>query len=59
MKKLYYLIIYPMYWLGCLCAYGMYKIHWLYELYSWFMAKSGDIQEWAGLDKPWTILSKK
>jgi len=56
MKKIIgYLPTYVLYYLGHWTSLLMAKFKWyfLYDIYSWLMIKSADVQDWAGLKKPW------
>ena len=53
MKKIIaYPITYILYYIGDFIS-KHFKSETSYKIYSWFMIKSGDIQDWSKLSKPW------
>lgn len=44
-----------LYWMGDVVSHPMiwFDSGWLYSVYNWLMLRSGDVQDWAGLDGPW------
>lgn len=56
MKKIVGFIgTYSFYYTGYVVAYFIYSEYgaWMYPIYNILMTKSSDIQDWAGLSKPW------
>lgn len=54
MKKIIgYIGTWMFYYLGHFTSKLMYRMHFLYKPYQWFMMKSFQIQDWANLKSPW------
>ena len=54
MKKIIgYIGSYGLFWMGQIVSIVMLQTGLFYTQYNWLMSKSSDIQDWAGLDRPW------
>ena len=56
-KLIAYIASYLLFWMGhftsVLMRYKIFGAGRLYSIYYWFMVTSGNIQDWAGNNKPW------
>jgi hypothetical protein len=54
-KAIAKILSYTLYYIGNSTTYLLYTEYgsFAYPIYSWFMIKSCQIQDWAGLDLPW------